>query len=171
MIRTVRGKGTAIMKYLAMIYAVLLVGIDQLIKQLVCLYLKPVSTIPLIQDAVHLTYMENRGAAFSSMQGRYLFLVIFTSIVIIAGIIWICASKKDTPKLALWSIATIIGGGIGNLLDRVFRGFVVDYIDFRIINFAVFNFADICITCGTILFAAYIIFSDFGRKNAGRGKK
>lgn len=159
------------MKYLALIYSVLLVGIDQFIKYLVCLYLKPVSTVALIQDAIHLTYMENRGAAFSSMQGKYLFLVIFTSIVIIAGIIWICASKKNTPKLAIWSIATIIGGGIGNLLDRVFRGFVVDYIDFRIINFAVFNFADICVVCGTILLAAFIIFSDFGRKNAGRGNK
>lgn len=159
------------MRYLALLYALLLVGVDQLLKYLVDLHLKPIGTVPLIPNAVHLTYIENRGAAFSALQGKYVFLVVFTSIAILAGIIWICASKKKTPKLAVWSIATVVGGGIGNLIDRVFRGYVIDYIDFRIINFAVFNFADICVVCGTILLAVFILFSDFGRQGVGRSKK
>ncbi len=159
------------MKYIALIYAVLLVGVDQLIKYFADLYLKPVSTVGVIPDVLHLTYMENRGAAFSAMQGQYVFLILFTSISIFAGIIWICVSKKGTSKFALWSVATIIGGGIGNLIDRVFRSYVIDYIDFRIINFAVFNFADICVVCGTIFLAVYILFFDFGKEKNKKVKQ
>ncbi len=152
------------MKYIALIYAVALVGADQLIKYFVKLYLQPVSAVPVIGDAVYFTYAENRGAAFSSLQGKGFFLVLFTSLALIAGIIWLCACKKTTPKSFIWSAATIIGGGIGNLIDRVFRGYVIDYIDFRIIHFAIFNFADACVVCGTIALAIAIIFTDFGKK-------
>lgn len=158
------------MKYIVLIYAMLLIGLDQLIKWIVDVYLKVIPTVGLIEGAVHLTYMENRGAAFSSFEGQYLFLILFTSAAIFAGLIWICTAKKTTSKLALWSIGTIVGGGIGNLLDRVFRGYVIDYIDFRIINFAVFNFADICVVCGTALLAAYILFSDPGKKEIAAKK-
>ncbi len=167
MIRTVKSKKRSeLVKYIALVYAVLLVGVDQLIKYLVEIHLMPVDTVGIIPDALHLTYMRNYGAAFSSMQGRYWFLIIFTSAALLAGIIWICMSKKNTPRMLIWSLATIIGGGLGNLLDRVFRGFVVDYIDFRLINFAVFNFADICVVCGTAVLACYIVFSDFGKKGS-----
>ncbi len=170
MIHSLKKKNDAV-KYLALIYAVVLVGVDQLIKYLVELKLMPIDTFPIIKDTLHLTYMKNFGAAFSSMQGRYWFLIIFTSAALIAGIIWICASKKNTPRTLIWSIATIIGGGLGNLIDRVFRGFVVDYIDVRIINFAVFNFADMCVVCGTALLAIYIVFSDLGKKESEKKSK
>ncbi len=152
------------MKYIALIYAVALVGADQLVKYFVKLYLQPVSSVPVIGEAVYLTYAENKGAAFSSMQGKGFFLVLITSLALIAGIIWLCACRKTTPRSMIWSAATIIGGGIGNLVDRVFRGYVIDYIDFRIIHFAIFNFADVCVVCGTIVLAIAILFSDFGKK-------
>lgn len=147
------------MKYIVLCFSLLIVGVDQLFKKLAIDYLSQEITFPVIQDFFHLTYLENRGAAFGILSGKGVFLIVLTLIVIVFLIIIILMNKIKS-KFLLWSIALVIGGGIGNLIDRVFRGFVVDYLDMRVIQFAVFNFADCCVVVGTILIMYYILFLD-----------
>ena len=114
------------------------VFLDQLTKYLTVLHLKPIDTLPIIEDVLHLTYVENTGAAFGMMKDqRWLFMIVST-VAIIALLIYLF-KKKTQPKLENLAIAFIVGGGIGNMIDRVVLGYVVDMIDFRLINFAVFN--------------------------------
>ena len=77
-------------------------------------------------------------------------------------LLYMLLSKKISHRIGVFSTCLILAGGVGNLIDRVIRpgNFVVDYIDFRLINFAVFNLADICIVCGTILLMLYLLFID-----------
>lgn len=150
------------MKYIALATAIVIVGLDQFFKYLAVAFLSnDVLTLPIIQDVFHLTYIENRGAAFSIFEGKIPFLIILTG-VLIAALIFFVSTGKVKSNYLLWSLTLIIGGGIGNIVDRIFRGYVVDYLDFRLINFAVFNFADCCVVIGTILVLIYIIFLDKG---------
>lgn len=137
---------------------VLAVFLDQLTKYLTILFLKPVDTLPIIEDVLHLTYVENTGAAFGMMKNqRWLFMIVST-VAIIALLIYLF-KKKTQPKLENLAIAFIVGGGIGNMIDRVLLGYVVDMIDFRLINFAVFNVADSFVCVGAGLLMLYIILS------------
>lgn len=144
-----------------LILAVVLIGLDQLIKYWAITQLQPISTIPLIQDVLHLTYSENRGAAFSMLTGKTELLLII-SVALLLMLAYLLVSKKITHPMGVFSTCLVISGGIGNMIDRVFRpgNFVVDYIDFRLINFAIFNLADICIVCGTFLLLFYLLFID-----------
>ena len=102
--------------------------------------------------------MENRGAAFGIMQNKQWFFILITLILIIAMILYILKVKPQDILLKL-SLSFIIGGGIGNLIDRVFKGYVVDFIDLRIINYPVFNIADCFVVIGAVLLCVYILFS------------
>lgn len=137
--------------------AVVLVGLDQLFKWIAIENLSVIATFPLIEGVFHLTYVENRGAAFGIMNGWGIALIILTTIVLVALIYMLFKGKFKHPLL-LTAITLFLGGGVGNLIDRVFRQFVVDYLDFRLINFAVFNFADCCIVIGTIFLCIYVLF-------------
>ena len=111
--------------------------LDQLSKYLTVLYLKPVGTFPILQDALHLTYVENRGAAFGMLaDSRWVFMVV-SAVSIVALSVYLIR-KKPKSRLLCLSLAFVIGGGIGNMIDRVALGYVVDMIDFRLIHFAVF---------------------------------
>ena len=158
------------MKYITLACSALLVGLDQLFKYLAIVYLSnDILTYPIIQDVFHLTYVENRGAAFSILEGKQFFLVGLTSAILIAICVIVLMGKVKS-KFLLVAASLIIGGGFGNLVDRIFRGFVVDYLDFRIINFAVFNLADCCVVIGTGLIMIYILFID-GKKNSEEKKE
>ena len=134
----------------------LLVGIDQLSKILALKYLKNVENIPIIQNMFHLTYVENRGAAFGMFQNNQIIFVIVALIASIYGLYYLHKNKVNI--LGKVSILLIISGALGNLIDRVRLGFVVDYFDFRIIWEYVFNVADIFVVLGTILLCIYILF-------------
>ena len=134
----------------------LLVGIDQLSKILALKYLKNVESIPIIQNMFHLTYVENRGAAFGMFQNNQIIFVIVALIASIYGLYYLHKNKVNI--LGKVSILLIISGALGNLIDRVRLGFVVDYFDFRIIWEYVFNIADVFVVVGTILLCIYIIF-------------
>lgn len=108
-------------------------------------------------DIVGLRYVENRGAAFSSFEGARWFLIILTIILIVALTVWIIKEKNKSPFM-VYSGATVIAGGLGNLIDRIRLGYVVDYIEVRLFNFAIFNFADICVVLGAICLVVYICF-------------
>jgi signal peptidase II len=135
------------------------VGIDQWLKWIVVRDLKPIDTYPVIENIFHFTYVENRGAAFGIFQGQTWLTIWFTALVLLAGIVATAAGKLDKSPY-LFPFALIFGGGLGNLIDRIFRGYVVDFIHLKIINFAVFNFADICVTVGTVLFIIVLLFVD-----------
>ncbi len=137
---------------------ILAVFLDQLTKYLTILFLKPLDTLPIIKDVIHLTYVENTGAAFGMLKNqRWLFMIVST-VAIIALLIYLF-KKKTQPKLENLAIAFIVGGGIGNMIDRIFLGYVVDMIDFRLINFAVFNVADSFVCVGAGLLMLYVILS------------
>jgi signal peptidase II len=120
---------------------------DQIIKFLVKNSMNPGESIPLIKNIFHLTYVRNSGAGFGIFQGQTMFLIWFAVIVI--GIIIFNYEKIIKEKLFQISSALILGGTVSNLIDRIFLGFVVDYIDFRI--WPVFNIADSCITIGALI--------------------
>ena len=128
------------------------VFLDQITKYLTIFFLKPIDTLPLIEDVLHLTYVENTGAAFGMMKdARWVFMVIST--LAIVGILVYMFWKRPSDKLMCVSLSFIVGGGIGNMIDRTLLGYVVDMIDFRLINFAVFNVADsfVCVGAGLMI--------------------
>lgn len=150
------------MVYIALIVSALIAGIDQLLKYVAVNNLSSKTTYPIItiggKDWLNLTYIENKGAGFSILEGYTTFLIIFTAIVIVGAIVLLLTRKVKQP-FAIWGIAFVIGGGLGNLIDRIFRGgAVVDYIDVRIINFAIFNFADCFVVIGVICILISLIF-------------
>ena len=135
-----------------LVVIVVAVFLDQLTKYLTVLHLKPVDTVPIIEDVLHLTYVENTGAAFGMMKdARWVFMI--TSTLAIIGILVYLFWKRPESKLECLSLAFIVGGGIGNMIDRTVLGYVVDMIDFRLINFAVFNVADsfVCVGAGLMI--------------------
>ncbi len=132
------------------ISAALLVIIDQLIKYFVVEYLAPIGSFTVIDNLFSLVYVENRGAAFGVLQNQ-LWLFSLLTVFLIGVFVYLLLKKKLYGRLFSVSAALIIGGGIGNLIDRVFRGFVVDYLSISFFP-PVCNFADYCITVGAALF-------------------
>ncbi len=108
---------------------------------------------------IDFTYVQNRGAAFSILSGKINFLAIISIIFCIGLIIYVIV-KKPSHKLLCISLAMLFSGALGNAIDRLFYGFVVDFIETTFVNFAVFNIADIAITVGAILLGIYLIFYD-----------
>lgn len=149
------------MSILLIIAAVILVAIDQIIKNWAVNSLQPVHTMDFIKfgnfKILDLTYLENDGAIFGSMSGQKWFLIGFTSIIIIVGIIAMFISVKKS-KFMSTCIMLFVAGGIGNLIDRIRLGYVVDMFEIKLFRFAIFNFADVCVTCAFVLMFVYILF-------------
>ena len=146
------------LKYaLYLLIAVISIGVDQLTKYIAVLYLKPIRTYPLWDGVFQFTYVENRGAAWGMLQGqRWLFFVI--TVLTTAFIVWYILYEKQMRVLTGVALSLIAGGGIGNLIDRMATGAVVDFFHFSLIDFPVFNVADICVCVGAGLFIfAYIL--------------
>jgi len=138
------------MIYLAIILFV--VFLDQYSKYLILTHIAPVKTFPIIPNFFHLTYVENTGAAFSLFSDMQFFLILITLIFI--GILIFFLYKIPKYRENFWiniSLSFIIGGAIGNLIDRIRLHYVVDFLDFRMIKFAIFNFSDVFVVCGSIL--------------------
>ncbi len=142
-----------IMFPLYFVIAAAVVGLDQLTKYLALKNIAEIDTVPLIKNVLHLTYVENLGAAFGILaNNRWVFMII-SSIVIVVMTAYIVINRRG-GVLGNVAVAFVLGGGIGNMIDRIWRGFVVDFIDFRLINFYVFNVADsfVCVGCGLLIF-------------------
>ena len=147
------------MQYLFMLlFVVGATALDQWTKILV------VETIPLyghvefIPDFLSFTYVQNTGAAFSSFRGmQWLFLLVF--VVFTVGVVWEFIKKKmPFTTFERWCIAAIYAGGLGNMIDRLRLGYVVDMVKTEFMNFPVFNVADCFITCGCILLLVHLFF-------------
>ncbi|SHK21148.1 signal peptidase II [Paramaledivibacter caminithermalis] len=147
-----------------MLYFIIIISIiilDQWTKYLANIHLKPIDTYPLIKDIFHLTFRKNTGAAFSILRNKQGFLIIVTLLVVIFLIFYLAKILKNSNLLLLkLPLAFIIGGAIGNLIDRIRLSYVIDFFDFTLINFAVFNVADVFIVVGSILFAYAVIFKN-----------
>lgn len=145
------------LQVITLVSVALLVAVDQIIKLLVLKHLKPIGSLPLVDGIVQLNYAENTGAAFGSFSAHTDLLSIFTFLMIIIGLLYLFIKKRKLD-VEYVCIALIIAGGLGNLIDRVFRGFVVDYIEPLFINFAIFNFADILVTCSSVVLVIWLIY-------------
>ena len=150
-----------------MIYLILVAAIvaaDQAVKQWAVRVLGPGGSMGLIPGVFHLTYAENRGAAFSILEGKLGFFVAVT-VTMVALLLYMTAKGYIRGRFGRLAAAFIVGGALGNLADRLCRGYVVDLFDFRLIHFAIFNVADIFITIGGAMLAVYFIFLE--GKNLG----
>lgn len=137
--------------------------LDQLTKLWAIKVLKDGGSIKIIGDFLRFTYAENRGAAFSILQDQRVFFIIVTIIMLVV-LAYIYFKTKNITKLSKLAIGMIAGGAIGNFIDRVRFGFVVDFIDVRFgsfYNFPIFNIADSFVVCGTILMIILILFNKF----------
>lgn len=162
------------LKDAAVYSAIISVGIllDQLTKWLAVKFLMPIPTKPIWEGVLHLTYVENRGAAFGMLaNNRWIFLV-FSAIAIVALSVYLFSGRAENMLYAI-SISMIISGGIGNMIDRLLLGYVVDFIDFRLINFAVFNGADsfVCVGAGLLVTALLKDLNSEMKKNRQDSKK
>ncbi len=131
--------------------------VDQISKFIAATYLTKVDTVPIIKDVLHLTYVENRGAAFGILKNhRWIFITVSALAIIVITVILFKGAVEN--RLQCFSLALIVSGGIGNMIDRLLLGYVVDFIDFRLINFAVFNLADsiVCIGAGILIFSLIV---------------
>lgn len=140
--------------YLAI--AALVVVADQIIKFFVSANLKPIGSTVAIPHLLDLVYVENRGVAFGMFKDMRWIFVALTSVVILVFIVMLIKNGNKS-KLFSISAALIIGGGIGNLIDRVFLGYVIDYLQLSFFT-PVCNFADYCISVGTVLLVVYLLF-------------
>lgn len=150
-----------------MLFIVLLIG-DQASKYWARTVLYQQSSIQVIPHILRFTYVENRGAAFGMLQGQKIFFVIMTFLLI--GLFFVYLKKTNTNKWMKWTASIIIAGAIGNLIDRVLLGYVVDFIDFHIIWRYVFNVADIYVVGGTLLLALQILLQDEKEKGTSLSK-
>lgn len=137
---------------------------DQIVKYLVSVNIGVGETAFSVLNIFDVTYVQNQGAAFSVLSGRTVVLSVISVVFCISvAVFWI--KKKPSNPLLCTSLSLLFAGALGNGIDRIFRGYVVDYINLTFINFPVFNIADIGVTVGAALFILYIIFFDKEDKN------
>lgn len=128
------------------------IGLDQLTKWLAIVYLQGEASFPLWKNVLHFTYVENTGMAFGMLKDHRWVFMLFSTIAIVGLLVYLFRFRPESRWMQV-SMAMIIGGGIGNMIDRIFLGYVVDFIDFTLINFAVFNVADsfVCVGAGIMI--------------------
>ena len=139
------------------LFAAFIAAADQITKYLTVATIPLYGKVDVLPGVVGLTYVQNFGAAFSSFQGmQWLFAIIF--IVFTAAIVWEYRKRSMAfTTFEWWCIIAIYGGGLGNMIDRVRLGYVVDMIEVEFIRFPVFNVADCFITCGCVLLIAHLV--------------
>jgi signal peptidase II len=147
------------MQYLFMLlFAGAIVGLDQWTKILVVENISLYGYQEAIPGLFSLTYAQNTGAAWSAMEGMiWLFVLIF--LIFVAGMIWeFITNKLGFTTFERWCLVAVFGGGLGNMIDRLRLGYVVDMIRLEFMNFPIFNVADCFITCGCILLMVHLLF-------------
>lgn len=144
---------------------IILITIDQIFKYYILINKENLPN-NIINGVLNFTYCENRGIAFGIGQGGAKIFALITLLIIIVALIYIAFKFNKLKGLTVFGIALVISGGIGNLIDRLFRGYVIDYIDFsEIVDFPIFNFADICIVVGVIIIGISHLKNEGGEVN------
>ena len=148
-----------IMYIVTILSTAVLLFLDQIAKYLAVLHLKGQAAIPIIKNVFELQYLENQGAAFGIMQGKKTFFVIGTLIFLVIVVILyhnIPLTKRFTPIRIV--AVLIVAGAIGNMIDRVVHQYVIDFFYFKLINFPIFNVADIYVSCSVVVLLLLFIF-------------
>lgn len=138
---------------------VLLVVLDQVTKRAASVYLKAKGPFPLIEGVFELCYLENRGSAFGLLQGKRLFFIVMAGIVLFI-VPYIYCKIPIVPRFRPLRLLAVLflSGAVGNAIDRVIRGYVVDFFYFSLIDFPVFNVADIYVTVSAFLLFFLMLF-------------
>lgn len=140
-----------------MVSAAVLTAVDQFMKRAAVLHLKGNDDIVLVKNFLALSYNENTGAAFSSFSDNTTMLSVVTAILIVAGIVYLFLGKIKEKSLNICA-TLVLAGGVGNLIDRIAQGYVVDYIKTLFIDFPVFNFADMLVVVGCFVICGVLIY-------------
>lgn len=139
------------------IIAALVVMLDQIAKYFITIQIAPGVNVPLIPGIIHLTYVENTGAAFSFMSDMRWVLVVVSAVVIMMIVIGMIKYRDKIDPIGKVALSAILGGAVSHLFDRAVLGYVVDYLEFDFIRFAVMDVADWFITVGGIVFCIYYL--------------
>lgn len=142
------------------IMIILIVAFDQITKYFASLKLADGSVAKFIPSVVQFKYAENTGMAFSMLSGaRWVFIAL--TVVVCVGVFYYLFSNRCKSLWLYWSLGVILSGGIGNLIDRIRFGYVVDFIEPTFVNFAIFNIADCAVTCGAVVLVGYLLYDAF----------
>lgn len=143
-----------------MIMIVLIIAFDQITKYFASLKLADGSVAKFIPGVVQFKYAENTGMAFSMLSGaRWVFIAL--TVVVCVGVFYYLFLNRCKSLWLYWSLGVILSGGIGNLIDRIRFGYVVDFIEPTFVNFAIFNIADCAVTCGAVVLVGYLLYDAF----------
>ncbi len=147
------------MQILPILAVIVLIILDQGTKLWALASLKPVHNMTLVEGFMDLTFVENRGVAFGMFSGQRWFILLLTGIIAV-GLVWFYVTlprKKEYAPVRV-SLVLVLAGAVGNIIDRMFRGYVVDFFEFTFFEWPVFNVADIYVVVGVILLALMILF-------------
>lgn len=141
------------------IVAIMVIAADIITKIMAENSLMTAGTIPIIKDIIHLTYVENRGIAFGMFSGgRIVFIIVSLVVLAVLGTVVYRTKEEFRSKWIKTGAALIFSGAIGNLIERIYKGYVVDFIDFKVVDFPVFNIADIAVCTGAALLVIHFLF-------------
>lgn len=137
---------------------VLIAGLDQMVKGIIINHVDLYEKIPVIPGILDITHIRNDGAAYNLFSQIPMLLIVMPALVMLVGLVYMGYARNKTNPILMLAISFVIGGGLGNLMDRITKGYVVDFLDIHIIP--VFNVADmfICFGCGMLFI--YLIFID-----------
>lgn len=155
---------------ITIVACVILIGLDQVCKMLAVQYLAPVGTMPVVPGIVEFRYIENDGAAFGILSNMQGLLIAVTGLALLA-VAYVLFFKKPAGKLEYSALILIFSGGVGNLIDRIANGYVVDYINLLFIRFAVFNFADILVCVGFGLLVIAVLRAEWKNRQKAQAEK
>lgn len=154
--------------------AVLLVVLDHITKYIALTQLKPIGSKTVISGFFDFTYVENRGAAFGMLSGQRWFFVLLT--IVVSAVIVYAFIKMPKNKEYAWlraALTLVLSGAVGNMIDRVIRGYVVDFLEITLIRWPVFNLADIYVVVGTalLLYLAFFVIKEEPKKEENAEEK
>lgn len=153
-------------RIIATVVIVSLVVLDQAIKALVHTLLRPLGSKIIMPGVLQLRYLENTGAMMGFLEGKTVLMTV-AAVICMLAVLAVIYSGKLTSKVDYCCLVLIAAGGFGNIIDRIFRGFVIDYIEVLFVDFYVFNFADCLITCAAfimIFYQLYCLLKDYKNK-------
>ena len=139
------------------IYSVLIIIADQITKILAYSFLRPIKSLDFIPYVIGFNYVENTGIAFGLFKDMYYLFVPLGLVIVVCGYYYMLKYTKKSEKLLRCGGTMMLAGAIGNIIDKIFRGFVVDFLEFEFVNFPVFNVADIFVTVGAVIVAVAIL--------------
>lgn len=149
-------------RFFSLLPVLIFLGIDQLIKYYVDLHLKGNEPLVIIKNILQFNYLENDGAMMGFMSGKTSVMTVLAVVCVVVMLVVVFTGLiKD--RIDYWCVIFMIAGGLGNIIDRIFRGYVIDYIEVLFVDFYIFNFADCLITVASfalIIYQIYLIYKD-----------